>query len=313
MFNRRFLRIKAFQALYAWHHDEQSNRTLHEKNLTRSLTKAYELYIYLLALPASFRHFISLELETQKSKYIPVQGLINPLEALYNNQAIILLENNSVLNEKIKANKAIWSNTKDLFKQLLTLVKQNEAFKKYAEKTTHTFFEDKAILLEMFEIFVAESELYDDYLEERFMNWEDDQVLVYGQLMKTIAALKDNSSGNFLADGNPVEEDEAFLKDLFKRTANHEEEFTKLISDKTKNWEADRLAAVDLLLMKMALCEILYFPHIPIKVTINEYLELAKLYSTPNSHGFINGVLDKINQELKQQNKLNKTGRGLVE
>ncbi|MES2690387.1 MAG: hypothetical protein V4658_08290, partial [Bacteroidota bacterium] len=165
MFNRRFLRIKAFQALYAWHHDGQSNRALHEKNLTKSLTKAYELYIYLLALPASFRHFISLELETQKSKYIPVQGLINPLEALYNNQAIILLENNGVLNEKIKANKAIWSNTKDLFKQLLTLLKQNEAFKKYAEKTTHTFFEDKAIVLEMFEVFVAESELYDDYLE----------------------------------------------------------------------------------------------------------------------------------------------------
>ncbi len=150
-------------------------------------------------------------------------------------------------------------------------------------------------------------------MEEQFMNWEDDQVLVYGQLMKTIAALKDNSAGNFLADGNAVEEDEAFLKDLFKRTANHEEEFTKLISDKTKNWEADRLAVVDLLLMRMALCEILYFPHIPIKVTINEYLELAKLYSTPNSHGFINGVLDKINQELKQENKLNKTGRGLVE
>lgn len=313
MFNRRFLRIKAFQALYAWYHDEQNNRALHEKNLTKSLSKAYELYIYLLALPASFRHFVSLELETQKSKYIPVQALINPLEALYNNQAIILLENNTVLLEKIKANKALWTNTKDLFRQLLALLKQNEAFQKYAEKTTHTFFEDKAILLEMYEVFVAESELYNDYLEERFMNWEDDQVLVYGQLMKTAASLKENTTGNFLPEGTAVEEDDAFLKDLFRRTANHEAEFTKLISDKTKNWEADRLAMVDLLLMRMALCEILYFPHIPIKVTINEYLELAKLYSTPNSHGFINGVLDKINQELKQQNKLNKTGRGLVE
>jgi transcription antitermination protein NusB len=313
MFNRRFLRIKVFQALYAWYQDEQANRALHEKNLTKSLSKAYELYIFLLALPADFRHFISLELETQKSKYIPVDNLIRPLEALYQNKAIILLENSVVLREKIKANKASWTNTKDVFKQLLSLFKQNEAFKAYTEKSEHTFFEDKAILIEMFEVFVAESELFDHYIEERFMNWEDDQVLVYGQVLKTIAALRDNTSGNFLADGNAAEEDEAFLKDLFRRTANYESELTQLISEKTKNWEADRLAMVDLLLMRMALCEMLHFPYIPVKVTINEYLELAKLYSTPNSHGFINGILDKIHQELKQQNKLTKTGRGLVE
>ena len=130
---------------------------------------------------------------------------------------------------------------------------------------------------------------------------------------KTISGLKEDSIGNFLAEELVNEDDEAFLKELFKRTTNYEEELTELISAKTQNWDADRLAVVDLLLMRMALCEVLHFPYIPVKVSINEYLEVAKLYSTPNSHGFINGVLDKINQELKQSNKLNKLGRGLVE
>ena len=145
------------------------------------------------------------------------------------------------------------------------------------------------------------------------MNWEDDQTMVYAQLLKTISGLKENSVGNVFAEELDNEDDEAFLKELFKRTVNYQEELTELISGKTKNWDAERLAMVDLLLMRMALCEILHFPYIPVKVSINEYLELAKLYSTPNSHGFINGVLDKIHQELKQSNKLNKLGRGLVE
>jgi N utilization substance protein B len=313
MFNRRFLRIKVFQALYAYYQDEQANRSLHEKNLTKSLDKTYELYVYLMAFPAAFRHFVSLELETQKAKYIPIQSLITPLEALYNNKAMILLEENQYLADQIKLYKCHWNDNKDLFKQLLALLKKNEAFAKYATKSEHTFFEDKSILLEMYEAFVAESEDYENYLEERYINWEDDQTIVYAQLLKTISSLKEDSIGNFLAEELDNEDDEAFLKELFKRTANYEEELTELISAKTQNWDADRLAVVDLLLMRMALCEVLHFPYIPVKVSINEYLEVAKLYSTPNSHGFINGVLDKINQELKQSNKLNKLGRGLVE
>ncbi|MBP9186176.1 MAG: transcription antitermination factor NusB [Bacteroidia bacterium] len=313
MFNRRFLRIKVFQALYAYYQDEQANRHLHEKNLTKSLAKTYELYIFLLAMPAAFRHFVSLELETQKAKYIPVPSQITPLEALINNKAIILLEENNHLVEQIKLHKAHWSNNKDLFKHLFALLKKNEVFIKYAEKSEHTFFEDKSVILEMFELFVADSEDFNNYVEDRFMNWEDDQTMVYSQLLKTISALKENATGNLLATEDTNEEDETFLKELFKRTVNYQDELTGYISAKTKNWDADRLAVVDLMLMRMALCEMLHFPYIPVKVSINEYLELAKLYSTPNSHGFINGVLDKVNQEMKQDNKLNKLGRGLVE
>src|SRR5574343_956805 len=156
----------------------------------------------------------------------------------------------------------------------------------------------------MFETCVAESEAFENYLEERFLNWEDDQVLVYGQVLKSVGALKEGQTATVLVAGEASEEDLALLKDLFKRVLNYEEELTELISAKTKNWDAERLAVIDLLLMRMALCEMLHFPYIPVKVSINEYLELAKLYSTPNSHGFINGILDKIHQELKANNKL---------
>lgn len=313
MFNRRFLRTKVLQALYAYYQDEQPNRSLHERNLTKSLDKAYELYVFLMGLPSAFRSFISIELETQRNKYIPVPSLMTPLEALYNNKAIILLEENTPLLEACKQNKVIWNNNKDLFKQLLAALKKNEAFIKYAQKSEHTFFEDRTILVEMFETFVAESDAFENYLEERFMNWEDDQVVVYSQVLKSIGTLKEEQTTTVLAAGEASEEDLALLKDLFKRVLNYEQDLTELISAKTKNWDADRLAMIDLLLMRMALCEMLHFPYIPVKVSINEYLEIAKLYSTPNSHGFINGILDKIHQELKAGNKLNKLGRGLVE
>jgi len=136
---------------------------------------------------------------------------------------------------------------------------------------------------------------------------------VFNQLEKTIDGLNEEEHLDFLDNGDLEEEDLQFVKDLFRFTLDHEKELTDAIAQKTKNWDPDRLAMIDLLLMKLALCEILYFNHIPIKVSINEYIEVAKLYSTPNSHGFINGVLDKIHHELKENNKLNKTGRGLVE
>lgn len=313
MFNRRYLRIKVFQAIYAFHQENKENRNAHFKNLTRSIDKAYELYIFLMALPAAFKHFIHLELDAQKSKYIPVENAIRILEKINQNKALTALENNAGLNALIKKHKCYWDNNKELFKQLWGLIKANEAFIAYAQKDTHTFAEDKAIAMEMFEIFFGQSEAFENYVEERYINWEDDQVLVFLQVMKTIQTMTENKPDQVVQGQLLNEEDELFIEALFNKTVLHNDELTDLIAAKTKNWDTDRLALVDMLLMQMALSEVIYFEHIPVKVSINEYLELAKLYSTPNSHGFINGVLDKIHLDLKEQNKLHKVGRGLVE
>lgn len=313
MFNRRFLRIKAFQALYAYQQDESPIRSLHEKNLQRSLDKATELYIFLLAFPKAFREFVSLELDTQKNKYIPVQTLITPLEAIANNKAIQLIENSTEISEAVKKHKVIWNNTRDLFKELIQLIKKNKSFIQYTQKNNPTFTDDKLILNEIIEVLIAESDIFENYIEDHFINWEDDQVLVCGQVLKTIAELNENQTISILQLAQDSKEEHEFVVSLFNAVIENGDELIDKISAKTKNWDTDRLAIIDLLLMRMALCEMLYFPHIPIKATINEYLEIAKLYSTPNSFGFINGILDKIHQELKTAGKINKTGRGLVE
>lgn len=313
MFNRRFLRIKVFQELYAYWQDERPNRSVHEKNLLKSLDKAHELYIYLLSLPAALRFFVSKELDVQQSKYYPSDKIIIPLKAIYANKAILKLEESEYINEKVKSYKLAWMNTDELFRKMWLQLKSNPFFETYGSKPEHTFTEDRKALNEIFQIFIGESDLFNSYLEELFINWEDDQVVITLLLLKTIDQMKEPGKDEFISKPNNTSEDHTFMRDLFRLCIEHDDELTQLIASKTQNWEPERIAAADLIMMKMALCEILHFPYVPVKVSINEYLELAKLYSTPHSHGFINGILDKIQIDLRKSNKIEKQGRGLVE
>jgi N utilization substance protein B len=314
MFNRRFLRIKVFQALYAFFQDEEGSRYTHEKNLLKSLEKSSDLYLFLLAFPAEFKFYLSKELDIQTSKHFPIASIITPIKALMNNQAFCQLESNEFLTQRLKSVKAKWVNTEELYKNIFTELRNSELMQEYTARESHTFAEDKKMLGEIYESLIGDSETFNQYIEEQFLNWEDDQVLVTIALLKTIQGLKENDLSDFIEKiDTGDQEDQKFMKDLYHVTIENNEELLKLIADKTKNWEADRIAMVDMLLMKMALCEILKFPHIPVKVSINEYLELAKLYSTPNSHGFINGVLDKIQLDLRSSDRIEKQGRGLVE
>lgn len=314
MFNRRFLRIKVLQALYAYYQDETPNRTTHERAMFKSLDKAYELYIFLLALPNELRFYLDKELDKQQSKYFPEEEMIAPLKALHNNRCIAMLDQSQFVQLKSKDLKIKWTDTSDLFKNTWNDLKNNEEFRNYSKQPEHSFAEDKKLLSELYQVYIGESEFFEQYMDERYMNWEDDQVLVTNALLKTISQMKEDGKEEYiLKDSALNEDDEQFMTDLFRKTIQQDDELTKLIGDKTKNWETDRIAVIDMLLMKMSLCEIMNFEHIPIKVSINEYLELAKLYSTPNSHGFINGVLDKIQLDLKKENRIHKQGRGLVE
>jgi transcription antitermination protein NusB len=314
MFNRRFLRIKVLQALYALLQDEQTSVALHEKTMLKSLDNAFQVYIFLLSLPSAFRHYLEQELDMQQSKYFPDGETIAPLKALLNNQCILLLEKSEAINGKMKSLKLHWVNSNDLFKNSWNDLLKNEAFVKYAASEKHQFAEDRKLLAEIYQIFIGESEIFEQYMEERFINWDDDQVLVTNALLKTISQLGNQTfDTDLLLNAEAPTEDIEFMKLLFRKTIEQSDELTALIGGKTQNWETDRIAMVDMLLMKMALCEILHFPHIPVKVSINEYLEVAKLYSTPYSHGFINGVLDKVQIDLRKQNKIIKQGRGLVE
>jgi N utilization substance protein B len=313
MFNRRFLRAKVFQELYAYSQDEEPQYSLHEKSLLKSLSKAYELYFYLLSMPSEFRFFVGKQLENEQAKYYPRESIINPLKAIYQNKAILKLEESELLKSRVKTYHLKWLNTDDLFKSVWHELKSNPFFEKYGDAPEHTFTEDRKALSEIYQIIIGESELFNAYMEELFINWEDDQTVVTSFLLKAIDKMKENSRDEYIGIAADDAEDRQFMCDLFSQTVEKNEELTAYIASKTKNWEPDRIAVSDLLLMKLALCEILNFPYVPVKVSINEYLELAKLYSTPNSHGFINGILDKVQLDLRKNHKIEKLGRGLVE
>ncbi len=312
MLNRRFLRVKAFQALYSYSREEGANAAVCRKQLLNGLDKTYELYLFLLSFGVEFKAFLNQELETEKAKYIPSSEQISLIQRLINNQAVAVIENNSAFNKGLKDYKVLWNNHSDLFRQVWIELKGHDLLKSYLLNETPSLIDDKNFLAGMLEWLTADFELFESFIEDRFVNWEDDQVLVLTTLQKTLQMLKPNSVNILPEKHKDEEEDLKFVKQLFDECVQNDQELTLLISAKTQNWDQDRIALVDMILMKMALCEVLYFPYIPLKVSINEYLELAKLYSTPNSHGFINGVLDKVQIELKKENKINKLGRGLV-
>lgn len=313
MFNRRFLRIKVFQALYAITQDNTQSLAVQEKNLIHQLEKTRELFFLLLNFGIEFKHFCELELETAESRYIRDKNLENQLKIIINNQYVDALNNSTSFKTLVEKKKLNWVNNKDLFKHLLSLLKSNPTFSSYLDLEVKNFNSDKTFFSQTLELFISESEMFNSYLEERYMNWEDDQVLIVSHLHKIIQQAVESSNYNPVTGSEISEEDSKFVQQMLHLCNQHEEDFTALISHKTQNWDPERLAIVDLLLMRMALCEMLYFPYVPVKVSINEYIELAKLYSTPNSHGFINGILDKLHLELKDENKIVKLGRGLVE
>ncbi len=314
MLFRRFLRIKTFQALYAYKQDQSISRTIAQKNLLKSLDKAYEVYVFLLSFLIEFKFFIGKEIEYQHTKHIPQPEQLAFLEVLYNNAVIELFENDTFLQEKIKNQKIDWTDSSSFFRQILAELKVIDTLLIASKEGDFSVFAEKQIILEIIESLIADSEVFNHYLEEHFINWEDDDVMVLIAFQKTLSSIKQNKKAEILPGFyNDKAEDTQFVSDLFLNTLEQDDELTNLIAVKTQNWDADRIATVDMLLMKMATCEILNFNQIPVKVSINEYLEIAKLYSSPNSHTFMNGVLDKIQIGLREQNKILKTGRGLVE
>jgi len=314
MFNRRFLRIKVFQALFSFKMEESDRRSVHELNLLKTPLKTYDLYIFLLSFAHEFKYSLLNEVHSQNAKHFPDFKIINPLNALIQNQAITKLEEDQSLKEKYKSIPAKWSNKDDLYKNVFTFIRSNGVLDEYMKIKEPTLIDDRKLLVDIYEILILDSEEFNNFIEEYFMNWEDDQTIVASALIKTIKTIKEKSVIHVIEKKEINEkEDTEFMKDLFRQTIENDNSLEKLISENTKNWESERIALSDMILMKMALCEIICFPQIPVKVSINEYLELAKQYSTPNSHGFINGILDKIQITLREENKIVKTGRGLVE
>lgn len=286
-----------------------------EENLEKSLNNLYALYLYLLTFLAELGKYVGQYNEKVKARSIPGSEDQRALLRLCQNPLMQVLTESKALHNKREWYKVQWAGDTELLRKVFLDLKNSEIYQDYTHTRDQQIFEDYEILNYILKHYPVNFSLLTQHLEDQFFNWHDDKKLAIQMTSKTLKKIaSEPSNTEFLLPVSVNEKENfQFSKELFKLTIEHNEELEKLILKKVTKWEPKQISRVDYIILKMGLCEFLYFPTIPIKVTLNEYIELAKNYSSPNSKKFINGVLDKILSELKNQGKLVKTDRGLYE
>lgn len=315
MLSRRYIRIKVMQALYAFFHSEDKRIPKHEKEMFSSFERIYDLYLYLLLLLIEIRECGRNRIAIRKVKKLPTQADITPNTKFVNNKIFSIISiNKQVASESFKR-KISWEKDLEIVQKLFSNITESEEYNSYMSSSVCDFKEDKKFISEIYRNSIAGDESLEMFFEEKNIHWADDIDFVNTLVLKTIDYIPESATDNF-----PIallykdeKEDKLFAKELFKNVIEHTEETDKMIQGKTENWKLERIAFMDVLLMKMSIIEFLYFPTIPVKVTLNEYIELAKQYSTPRSSIFVNGILDKLLADFKNDGRLQKQGRGLVE
>ncbi len=311
MLNRRYLRIKTMQTLYSYFQQDKPDIVTYEKELFKSLDKIYDLYVYVLVLITDIHHTALLVTEENKNKRLPSKEDLEPNLRFIENILLVSLSESSELKKEVANRKISWQNDFDLVRKLYAELRTTDFYKEYMSSSSSSAKEDKQFLMTLTTEFLYNHELLNHIFEEKNIHWADDTFGAFTMVARTL----ENFTGklNLVPLYKDAEDDKQFISTLFRKTIAGDKEFEKLIEEKTKNWELERIASMDILLMKMALAEFLYVSNVPVKVSLNEYIDISKEYSTPNSKVFINGVLDKIIADLKHDNKIQKTGRGLME
>jgi len=315
MLNRRHLRVKVLQSLYAYHQTDATNIKQQEKNLLQSIDEVYEMYIWMLSLISEVVGYAETDATERAHKHLPTKDDLNANQKILTNLFTASLSQNKEFLAGVKKYKVEWSFEPELVKTLFTALKSSPEYAEYLEKTGDTIQTDKDIIKFIFKKVILKSSLADQVFEEKFIFWPVDKDVLQALIAKTFKNFAfDEPAKNKLAEvtGN-WDEDKEFIINLLATSVRYNDDYQKLITAKTQNWEPERIAMMDTLLMKMAIAEFINFSSIPVKVTINEYLEISKEYSTPKSNSFINGILDKILAELKAEKKIKKVGRGLIE
>ena len=320
MLNRRFLRVKALQEIYAYHQSENSNLAQAERHLLEGVDSLYELFVYQLDFWVEVKMFAERRIEENRNKNFPTPEELNPNLKFVNNRILNALQNNDnfiTYVEKHKINLADYR--EDFIRAAYNRLVEYPEYKAYMENGKDSFADDKQFLLSIIDKYMADnSSLYDFYSSLRLSFSSDYQIAIF-LLWKFINEMTASFDVNtklppvYKTENDEVNEDKVFVVQLFKKTLLHADDYVQIVKDNISNWEYDRLALMDKILIFMALTEFMEFHFIPVKVTINEYIELSKFYSTPDSRRFVNGMLDKIAQQLTAEGKMKKTGPGLID
>jgi N utilization substance protein B len=302
------------QSIYAMHQNGSDNLEGQEKFLFYSIDAIQDLYLIMLSslIEMAKKEKVFLHLSSQKHLATPEER--NPNNKFINNAIFQLLEENNSLSIALENRKITnWNIHDDYINLLLTSLKESKLYEKYMSNTVNTFEEDKQFVVDLFSDIIVPNEKLYEYLEDDKLTWIDDIPVVNTHIVKQLKAIKSAEDDGFRVPKLFKDaDDKDFAKDLFRKTVLNEKELAKEFDSKTPNWDMDRIAEIDTIILKMAICELLKFPSIPVKVTLNEYLELAKEYSTPKSSIFINGILDNLVKEFQMNKKMIKAGRGLM-
>ncbi len=313
MISRRLLRIKALMALYAFNRREDGNLTQAETELMFSIGKTYDLYHYLLLLVLELSDIAGEKIDQALQKRMPTPEDLNPKRRFIDNLLIAQLRKNIAFKDYISSKKLSWINNSHIPRLLYNKMIAWDVYEEYMMSESHNYLSDKKFIVKLITVLFSESEDLQSNLEEQSIFWNDDMEYISAMVEKTLKKFKADSGENtplmpLFKNG----EDEDFVKILFRKAIVNQKKCSELIDKNTTNWEVERIALMDILVMQLAITEISEFPEIPVKVTLNEYIEIAKYYCTSKSSTFVNGILDNIVKEMREKGLFIKAGRGLV-
>jgi len=313
MISRRIIRIKVLQILYAFFTSPDTSINNSEKELFFSLQKTYDLYHYLIALIVEVDKFAQDRIDLGLKKHRPTSSDLAPNTRFVNNRLIQQLKTNTQLNKYIETAKLSWADHEDIIRKIYFSLIDKDFYKDFMAAPEVTYSDDRKLIEDIYKYLILDNEEIELLLEEQSIYWNDDLDFVVSMILKTFKKFKEiNDEHTALLPMYKDEEDRQFAKDLYRKVVLNHADNVVLIKQHTMNWDIERIAFIDNLILELALSEFLYFPSIPTKVTMNEYIELSKYYSTEKSRNFINGILDKALKDLKRENKILKAGRGLI-
>lgn len=319
MISRRQIRIKTLQTLYAYYNSEDSQVSKAEKELLFNINKAYDLYHSIFILLIEIANYAESRIDLARKKLVPTDEDLHPNTRFIDSRLIEHFRNCDQLLRYVDVKKISWVNYPELIKELHGRINEDEGFQEFMSAKNVGYSDEIKLFNHLLTDIIYPNESLEQVLEEQSIYWTDDLEYMVSMVIKTLKRFREDGSHKDPilplykpTEGADVPEDKEFAIKLLRKSIANKEEYIGYIKSNTKNWDLDRIAFVDILIMQMAIAEFIGFPSIPTKVTLNEYLEIAKMYSTSKSNVFINGVLDKVAAQLKESKKIRKSGRGLI-
>lgn len=309
MLSRHFLRVKVLQSLYAYIVTENSSLDIAEKELDKSISETYDLEVYLFSSLLEMRDIAENQIEDAKGKFFPTEEEKNPNMRFVNNELLHQLSENTELTKAIEKLKINWSDQRDLLKRILNKFKASNSYKDYMSKQEITYDDDKKAVIQLLKNYLLKNESFLDYLAELKLYWESDFQYIGLSFLKFLKEFKQSDSASksiTKSFGFDEKEIRDFALDLFRKCVSHYDEFDSMFDKHIENWDKERIAFMDTLIIKMGLVELVYCPEIPVRVTLNEYIEMAKEFSTERSNLFVNGLLDRFLIDLRAAGKIRK-------